>query len=195
MTQPFDQTAIGSDPVTDRELVASVLDGKRHLLGELYQRYSDRVYHKCLAMVKQESLAKDLTHDIFIKIFTNLGKYKGKADFSFWVYAITYNHCISHLRRAKRLRFDALDEVDEARDHAEEELSNKLVREMQITQLDKLLQRLSPEEEILLTMKYQDGMSIKQMAKILQLSDSAVKMRLKRTRGRLALLLKKKLDA
>lgn len=175
--------------LSDEELVTAILGGARDLLNNLYNRYSDRVYHKCLAMVKEQALAQDATHDVFVKVFTNLQKFEGKSDFSFWVYAITYNHCISYLRKAKRVRFSTIDEVNEPVDHAEEALSERLVKEMRISQLERLLHKLDHEEEILLIMKYQDGMSIKQIATILQIGESAVKMRLKRTRGRLGTLL------
>ena len=193
-----DITAASSTTVTaltDRELVARILEGEREQQGELYNRYCDRVYYKCLSMVKEANLAQDMTHDVFIKVFTNLYRYRGKADLSFWIYAITYNHCISHLRKSKRLRFDELDGVNEPQDHAAEELSDKLLKELRIHQLEGMLRKLGPEEEILLTMKYQDGMSIRQMAGILQLGESAVKMRLKRTRSRLAALLTESPDA
>lgn len=176
--------------LSDRELVAAILAGERDHLNELYNRYCDRVYHKCLSMVKQESLAQDMTHDVFIKVFSNLNKYRGKADLSFWIYAITYNHCISYLRQAKRLRFAPIDETNEPEDPAAEALSAKLLQELRISQLEQLLRQLDPEEEILLMMKYREGMGIRQIASILQLGESAVKMRLKRTRGRLGELLK-----
>ena len=191
MTTPLTKDiSVPASQLSDEELVTAILNGARDLLNNLYNRYSDRVYHKCLAMVKEQGLAQDATHDVFVKVFTNLQKFEGKSDFSFWVYAITYNHCISYLRKAKRVRFSALDEVNEPIDQADEALSEKLVKEMRISQLERLLHKLDHEEEILLIMKYQDGMSIRQMATILQIGESAVKMRLKRTRGRLGALLK-----
>ncbi len=175
--------------LTDRELVVAILQGRRDYLNELYRRYQDRVYYKCLGMVKQASLAQDLAHDVFIKVFTNLHKYQGKADLSFWIYAITYNHCVTHLKRAKRLRFDRLDETLDPADGGQDELNEKLLQDLRLEQLDRLIKELRPEEEVLLILKYQEAMSIKQIAAILQLSESAVKMRLKRSRERLAILL------
>ncbi|CAH0999547.1 RNA polymerase sigma-H factor [Neolewinella maritima] len=175
--------------LTDRELVAVILDGKRAYLNELYRRYQDRVYYKCLGMVRDASQAQDLAHDVFIKVFTNLHKYQGNADLSFWIYAITYNHCVSHLKKAKRLRFDTMEESVDAVDGSQDALHEKLLHDLQLDQLDRLLKRLPREDEVLLTLKYQEAMSVKQIAAILQLSESAVKMRLLRCRERLAKLL------
>ena len=181
--------------LADRELVTAILAGKKRYLNELYHRYQDRVYYKCLAMVKDSSLAQDLAHDVFIKVFTNLHKYQGKADLSFWIYAITYNHCISHLKRARRLRFDPIHEAYDTEDEGAGTLDEKLLKELQLDQLERLLKQLKPEEEVLLILKYQEAMSVRQIAGILQLSESAVKMRLKRSRERLAKLLNGLQDA
>lgn len=174
------------DALSDEDLVEGVKAGNRKLLNELYNRYAQKIYFKCLSLVKDKSLAQDLSHDIFIKVCTNLHKYKGTSDLSFWIYAITYNHCITHLRKAKRLRFTAIDETVDPEDHGDEELTAKMMRDIQLTQLKKLIKQLKPEEEVILLMRYQDGMNIKQIAGILQLGESAVKMRLKRCRTRIA---------
>ena len=188
-SSPSTAPPAGAAGLTDRELVAAILQGGRDYLNELYRRYQDRVYYKCLGMVKNASLAQDLAHDVFIKVFTNLHKYQGKADLSFWVYAITYNHCVTHLKRAKRLRFDAIDETLDPADGGPQALSEKRLQDLHLDQLARLLKELRPEDEVLLILKYQEAMSIKQIASILQLSESAVKMRLKRSRERLARLL------
>ena len=178
-----------ADSLSDRELVTVILGGHRDCLNELYRRYQDRVYYKCLGMVKDANLAQDLAHDVFIKVFTNLHKYQGKADLSFWIYAITYNHCVTHLKRAKRLRFDTIDETLDPADGGPQSLNEKQLQDLRLDQLARLLKELRPEEEVLLILKYQEAMSIKQIAAILQLSESAVKMRLKRSRERLGNLL------
>ena len=195
---PASPSATPTVPVaqlTDRDLVAAILDGKKRCLDELYRRYQDRVYYKCLGMVKDANQAQDLAHDVFIKIFTNLHKYQGKADLSFWIYAITYNHCISHLKKARRLRFDAMPETFDAADDGAATLDEKLLKELRLDQLERLLKQLRPEEEVLLVLKYQEAMSVLQIANILQLNESAVKMRLKRARERLAKLLNGLYDA
>ena len=191
MTRPSPPThpTAAATGLTDRELVAAILNGKREYLNELYRRYQDRVYYKCLGMIRDGNLAQDLAHDVFIKVFTNLHKYQGKAELSFWIYAITYNHCISHLKKAKRIRFDAIEDSQDPVDDGQDTLDEKLLKDLRLDQLDRLLKQLKPEEEVLLILKYQEAMSVKQIAAILQLTESAVKMRLKRARERLANLL------
>lgn len=176
---------------SDVELVQQIVDGDELLLEVLYDRYSEKVFYKCFHIVKDRGTAQDLVHDIMIKIFMNLPKFKGSSDFSFWVKSITYNYCMDYLKQQKRLRFD--DFEASAFEHLstdEIELEHKVLKELQLEQLEMLFEELKADDKMVLLMRYQDGMSVKQIAATLNVGESAVKMRLKRSRSRLAELLK-----
>ena len=181
--------SVDTAALTDEALVDGIRAGQRDYFGILYDRYGGKVYHKCLSIVKDSSRAKDLTHDIFVLILTKLDTYQGKSALSFWIYAVTYNACMQYLRKAKRLRFDSLDadeQAPEIEDESERLLTVKRLADLQLDQLEALLDQLPAGEKLLLLMRYQDGMSVKQIAATLNIGQSAVKMRLKRTRDRLA---------
>ncbi|MFT5885161.1 MAG: DNA-directed RNA polymerase specialized sigma24 family protein [Arcticibacterium sp.] len=72
---------------------------KRGYQEELYKRYMDRVYAKSYFLTKDRSEAKDLTHDVFILVFTKLNTYKGLSPFFGWIDAIIYHHCLQYLRK------------------------------------------------------------------------------------------------
>ncbi len=92
--------------LSDTEIVERVVHyGEQHLLEHLYDRYATKIFHKCLSLTKEREVAKDLSHDIIIKIFTSLAKFQGKSAFSLWVHSITYNHCMDYLRLQKRLQY------------------------------------------------------------------------------------------
>ncbi|OAV45881.1 RNA polymerase sigma factor [Lewinella sp. 4G2] len=175
--------------LSDAALAQEINAGNERLLGELYNRYAGKIYYKCLGMMKDAGVAQDMAHDVFIKVSLNLHRYQGTADLSFWIYAITYNHCIAQLKKDKRLRFGPIDENADREDEGDIELEAKVISDLRLTQLKRVLQQLRPDEAILLTMRYQDGMSVKQIAAILKLGESAVKMRLKRGRSHLAKLM------
>lgn len=189
-SSPSTSSSTSSDHLTDRQLVAEIVGGNAQLLNVLYERYSSKVYYKCLSITKNKDSAKDLSHDILIKVFTNLHKYKGTADFSFWIYAITYNTCMTALRKAKRTLVEELVETADAIDLSEIDINEKILLELRLNHLKVLLKQLNADDRLLLLMRYQDGMSVKQIGEVLQLQESAVKMRLKRSRDRLATLFK-----
>jgi len=90
---------------TDNELIEYILkSGDTNYFGELYDRYSNKVYRKCYAMVQNEADAEDLTQTILIKTMLNLGKFRGNSSFSTWLYRITYNACLDHFRLKKKTR-------------------------------------------------------------------------------------------
>ncbi len=178
--------------VSDEDIVRKILvSPERKLQEELYERYVDRVFHKCLNIVNNKEVARDLTHDVMIKVFLKLSKYSEKSPFYGWIFAITYNHCMDHLKAKKKFKLSSFE--DYKVDIPEEdsiEMEHKELKELQFEQLEHHYQHLSDQEKLILLMRYQDGMSIRQISIILKVSESAVKMRLKRSRDHLAKLIK-----
>lgn len=168
--------------VADEELVRLYVETQRNVyFEELYDRYVDKVYRKCLSFVKNDAQAEDFTHDIFLRVVLKIGSFKEHAKFSTWLYSITYNYCMDQVRQVKRQAEVALDENF---DLADDGYDLELV-EMQTQGLKKALQKIDPDERAILLMKYQDDFSIKEISETLKITESAVKMRLMRTKEKL----------
>ncbi|MEM6965209.1 MAG: RNA polymerase sigma factor [Bacteroidota bacterium] len=147
----------------------------------LYQRYSSKVYSKCIFMLKNEAAAKDATQEIFTKIFLNLSKFSERSKFSTWVYSITYNFCIDTIRKRKKEQKLFSDEIDNAPDIVEE-ISDDSILQIEVKRLGKVLGEIPSGDRAVLLMKYQDEMSIKEIAEILNKTESAIKMKIKRAK-------------
>jgi RNA polymerase sigma-70 factor (ECF subfamily) len=175
----------GKDPsLSDEELVAALqrhMDAER--FGLLYDRYSAKVFQKCLGMTRDRDLAKDLTHDIFLKAFVNLPKFDHRSRFGTWLYSITYNYCLDQLRKAQRKRSEDLNEDVEASTQDEDAYEAELLG-MRAEHLDAVLASIGADERALLLMKYQDDLSVKEIMEMMSLGESAVKMRIMRARER-----------
>ncbi|TXB66224.1 RNA polymerase sigma factor, partial [Phaeodactylibacter luteus] len=91
---------------------------------------------------------------------------------------------IDFLRRKKKQQDLFADEVDNAPDLAEEEISDKIILEIELTQLQQVLENIPTSDRMVLLMKYQDRMSIKEIAEILDKTESAVKMKIKRAKAK-----------
>lgn len=170
--------------MTDEELVRAYIETQRNFYFEyLYQRYCDRVYRKCLSFTKDQSKAEDFTHDIFLRLIVRLGSYKEEARFSTWLFSITYNYCTDQLRTNRR-RSEVLIDDDEAFLDTNTEDDTQLA-EMEASRLINAMSQLTPGEQSLLMMKYQDDLSIRDIAEISSLTESAIKMRLKRAKEKL----------
>ncbi len=171
--------------ITDEELVRRYLETQRNEYFErLYERYCDKVYRKCLSFSKNNAQAEDLTHDIFLKLVMKLGSFKEQAKFSTWLYSITYNYCADYARSNNRHREVYVDDGWERMDLSADDGLAELA-EMEAQQLKKALEKMPFDEQTMLLMKYQDDISIREIAQVQGLTESAVKMRLKRSRDKL----------
>jgi RNA polymerase sigma factor (sigma-70 family) len=145
----------------------------------LYNRYVSKVYRRCLSITKDAEKAQDYTQDIFIRTFEKLDRFQEKSSFSTWLYSISFNYCMDQIKVTKRLPVSSLDE-QEANQFADIQEKEPLEERLQL--LSQALQKLAPKEADLLRMKYQQGLPVQQIAKQLGLNESALKMRLKRSR-------------
>lgn len=172
---------------TDEDLVKAIVQKNDTLLFEvLYDRYASLVYNKCYGFARDADEAKDMTQDVFLKLFVKLASFKGKSKFSTWLYAFTYNHCVNYVTRdtAKKFEKKSVDYKDiENISDDEEEDTNFL--NMRVDKLKVALEMISPEEKMILLLKYQDFLSIKEIESVLDIGESAVKMRIKRAKDKL----------
>jgi len=173
--------------LSDEELVKQIVaDNDPMLFGKLYDRYVKMVYNKCYGFAKSADEAEDLTQDVFLQLFIKLRTFKGKSKFSTWLYSFTYNFCVNYVNRNKQLKIrDKSVQVESSEYKLTEEVPDESLFEMKADKLKKCLEIISAEERSILLLKYQDGASIKELVNLLDIGESAVKMRLKRAKERL----------
>lgn len=131
--------------------------------------------------MKDEPLAKDATQEIFTKIFLNLAKFNEKSKFSTWIYSITYNYCIDYLRKKKKDNRLFSDEMEDPPDVVDDVPDTELL-EIEVRRLKIILEKIPPGDKAILLMKYQDDLQIKDIAAILDKTESAIKMKIKRAK-------------
>ncbi|SHO62279.1 RNA polymerase sigma factor [Algoriphagus zhangzhouensis] len=173
--------------LSDEELVKLIIESRNtKIYGILYDRYSQKVYSRCLKFVSQVEEAQDLTHDLFIKVFYNLSKFQNKSSFSTWLYAVTYNHCLDYLNKKNKLPLENEERLlDSTPDSSIEEIEDSEIFALKAEKLKIAMERVDSKDRMILLMKYLDDSSIKDIATVLQLSESAVKMRINRAKRRI----------
>lgn len=161
------------------------------LINQLYDRYAGKIFRKCISLVKDFHIAEDLSHDVFLKILLSIGTFQGRSKVSTWIYAITYNFCIDYLRKDQKLNFHK-DNYTKDNPEDFEFIDDDLTELQQIRaeRLKLILEKISVEDKIILLMKYQDDMSIKEIEALLKVSESAIKMRLKRAKEKVVKIYK-----
>lgn len=180
----FKQKSNRDTAYTDEELVRKIVaKNDPYFFSILYDRYAQFVYNKCFTFVNSEQEAEDLTHDIFIKIFVHLKTFRGESKLSTWIYSLTYHFCIQYINKKKTEKVIFSNEITEDfRDEVDDKLAESELFEIKYTKLHEILLQLTVEDRMVLLMKYQDELSVKEIMKILKLNESAVKMRLQRAR-------------
>lgn len=173
--------------ISDEALIQKIVfENRTELFDIIYQRYLVKVTDKCYSFLKNKILAREFANDILIKTYEKLTAFKGNSKFSSWLYSITYNYLIDYLRKKKQLHYpnwNLSNEIPEIIDESESD-----VTELSYENLMAIFEKIHPEEKALLLMKYQDGISLKEIASSLTISEDAVKMRLKRARARVVYL-------
>lgn len=178
----FNLPTEGKRNMSDEEIVSEITRSQDpKLMDILYGRYANKVYRKCMSFVKDTSIAEDLTHDIFIKVYLNLPSFKQKSKFSTWLYSITYNFCIDYLRKNKKEKLVSIEDYSGVVKDMEVESVDDL-RHIAVNRLKKILEKVKVDEKAILLMKYRDNMSIKEIQEVFKISESAVKMRIKRAK-------------
>lgn len=155
----------GDPTLADEVLVAQYIDTQDdQLFSILYNRYSAKIYGKCITMLKNMEAAQDCTQEIFIKVLTNISRFNQQSRFSTWLFSITYNHCIDLIRKNRKNFF-----VDVKMEHADkqDEVSDIFLMETKVSRLKKVLGDMDDDDKTILLMKYQDDLSIKEMGDIL----------------------------
>src|SRR5262245_61303743 len=89
---------------SDYELAQAISQGTVSCIADLYERHSHMVYSVCLRMTGNVMEAEDLTQDVFIQLLKKVGSFRGESKFSTWLYRLTTNQVLMHIRRNIRRR-------------------------------------------------------------------------------------------
>lgn len=171
---------------SDEELLRFITEtGDTSYFEMLYDRYAPFIYNKCFWFVNDEEEAKDLTQEIFIKIYLNLPKFKGNSKLSTWIYAITVHTSIKFVNKNKNKATFLSEEIlhnyfSENIDY--NEISDAELLDINYERLQEIMDVLPVEDRNVLLMKYQYNLSINKIVQILNIKESAVKMRLLRAK-------------
>jgi RNA polymerase sigma-70 factor (ECF subfamily) len=180
---------------TDQHYIDLVLNGDTNAYSVLVNLYKDLVFTLTIRMLKNREEAEEVAQDVFIKAFKNLSKFKGSSKFSTWIYRIAYNTCLDRIKKNKKYYNDVT--IDEFTEHQIKTLNNALYdleAEEQRRAIKKCLNLLPSEDSFLLTLYYFDELSLEEMSKTIGLSTNNLKVKLFRSRKKLATILKQNLE-
>ncbi len=148
----------------------------------IYRDNFNKVMRLCLGYASgDKGLAKDLTQEVFVKVWDNLSKFREDSQVGTWIYRITVNTCLMQLRKKKRylLKGELQNEIAVA---DEEEGSNK---ERQFKKMYRCIAKLSASNKTIILMEL-EGLSQKEIAAVMGMNHTAIRTRIHRIKTQLS---------
>ena len=164
----------------DAELVRLAKAGELDAFEALTNRYEQRVYGLAMRMLRQEQDAEDVTQQTFLSVLENLEGFRGEASFSTWVLRIAGHAALKIIRKRKGLNTVSLEEATEPSDDLNSIPHPEFIAVRRL--LDDALARLDEKHRLVFLLRDVEGLSVKETADALELSEANVKVRLLRAR-------------
>ncbi|MBE0646476.1 MAG: sigma-70 family RNA polymerase sigma factor [Bacteroidales bacterium] len=168
----------------DATLIAQVQAGNEHANRFLIEKYKNLVWHLVLRMVDQTEDAEDLCQEIFLRVFRDIGKFRGEAKLSTWIGAIAYNMSVTYLRKKGKNIMVPVDDYlpvtsgklsDETADEALDKSSMKKI-------IHRVIDSLPVQYRTVITLFYLEELSYKEIEEITGMPDGTIKSYLNRGR-------------
>jgi len=179
----------------DEIIINQIIAGDTNAFTILVNRYKDLVFTLALRMLKNREEAEEVSQDTFIKVYKSLHKFKGDSKFSTWIYKVAYNGCLDQIKKNKKYQNDV--EINEFTQHKIKSLDNAfdaLVEQERNQLIQNCLNLLPSEDSFLLTLYYFEEQSLDEIATVVGLTPNNVKVKLFRSRKKLASILTNRLE-
>ena len=163
--------------------IEKVRNGQTNYFSYIVEKYQNIVFSIALKVLKNREDAEEMAQESFIKAFKSLHTFKGNSKFSTWLYRITYNNCISEVRK-KKIHFASTDDV-EIKDETSEINLDGIPEENRARAIKEAMSKLPEEEYALVLLYYFEDQSIEEISKVARLTESNTKVKLYRARKKL----------
>jgi len=174
-----------SEQKIDQRVIAACQAGDREAFRLLFEAHQDRVYSIAFHFSNDEAAAKDITQQVFLKLFTSITQFRYDAEFTTWLHRMVVNVCLDEKRRLKR--FVPFGEVVEVKEMVERKSQEDCYTQLEIADsVKEAIAGLKPKLRIAILLKYFEELSYDEMAQVLGCSKGTVASRLNRGHKMLA---------
>ncbi|PLY03387.1 MAG: RNA polymerase sigma factor [Desulfuromonas sp.] len=179
--------ALPMDKRQETILLEQARDGCEQSFETLVRQNSGKMIQLAFRLVNNRSDAEEIVQEAFLRLYRSLGSFRGESRIGTWLYRTVSNLAIDHLRREKikrKLFFlkrnsDDADPV-EFTPSSEPAQDDQLMAREELATVVQSLDKLSPRQRTVLTLRHQENLSIREIADILGLSEGSIKVHLHR---------------
>ncbi len=158
--------------MTDEQLVKAYAQGNNEAFDTLLKRHQDKIYTYILRMIRNEDIANDIFQETFVKAIMTIkqGRYTENGKFPAWISRIAHNLIIDYFRQEKseNLQSADLEDVDvlNRKELCEATIEDVIIHEQIRDDVKHLITQLPPLQREVLTMRYYQNLSFKEIAEI-----------------------------
>lgn len=173
----------------DQQLLSALRNRSPAAFNQLFEMYSDKVYRLAVGLLEDEGEAEEVVQDAFMRLFERLDQFEGRSKLGTWLYRVAYNLCQDRLRMRKPVSTLILDYGDDDTIPIPtnfvdwDQVPEHYLTEAEINfKLDKAINTLPPKLKAVFILREVEELSTQECADVLDISISAVKVRLHRAR-------------
>jgi len=188
--EDIEPTTDNSDLVNDDELevkrlISEFKAGSRHAFAEIVSRYRNQVVALAYKMTKDYDEAADIAQNVFVKMARNIWRYDDRKKFYTWLYRITVNASIDHIRKHQRHRHELLDAVPEVSEDFRAGPEFLLRRRQLKEHIAEAAQVLNDKQRSAFLLRDVEGCKVDDVANIMNMPEATVRWYLHRARARI----------
>lgn len=178
------------DEKSESLLISRVLSGDKQAFEILYQKHFRPVYSIAYRICQSKTDAEEVVSETFLKSYRQLSQFQGRSSYAAWLYRIAVNESRTLLRR--RRNDLPWDEAIEAFSASSQSLSleEEVVKTQETNILKAAMLRLSPEDRLILSLRYDQELSYEEISEITQIPKNTVGTRIYRSKKQLMVWLK-----
>jgi RNA polymerase sigma-70 factor (ECF subfamily) len=171
-----------SDP--DVSLMLAFVAGREDAFVELYQRYRDRIVNFTQRMLGDHARAEDAAQEVFLKLYRARASYRSTSRFSTFLYRIATNHCLNQRALLEHRLVESAADREWAKEQQVDQqqcLAHKQLR----ASLNQALSRLPERQRAAFLLVHFEGLSYREAAESVDVSEAGVKSLIHRARAAL----------
>jgi RNA polymerase sigma-70 factor (ECF subfamily) len=181
----MEQRAVMVEQIVNGRVIEACQQGDRDAFRVLFETYKDKVYSIAVYSVGGDrSIADDVTQQIFLKLFTAIKQFRGDSEFTTWLYRLVVNACMDERRR--RMRLLPIGETVTMKTAIPNTQDKQFARAEIAEAVQLAISKLKPKFRVPILLKYVEGMSYEEIARVIGCSKGTVASRLNRGHGQLA---------
>lgn len=189
--------------LNDEQLIKKAKSGDISSFEELVYRYDRNVLNIAYSFKNNEDDAKDIYQEVFIRVYKGLKNFQFKSEFSTWLYRITTNVCITYKNKRTKNCTDSIDRlVGDEEDSAtysdfiesENKTDEQAISSDYSKYINDALDTLPDQQKMAFTLKYYQGLKIKEIAPMMQCTEGTIKRYLFNASKKLQIKLKPIID-